>query len=661
MRRPVIICLIWILMNDSLSMAQERLNIDSLLAELKTVQEDTNKVKLLFSLGQQFEGTQPDSAISYYEKALQLSKNLDYTRGVISYYTNVTYVYNLLGKYDTSLVLNLQGLEIARAYGSVERIIACKNNVAASYYYLEDYEQAAKYYIQVLEMLKRNRDEERISLLYSNLANIFQEAGEYETAYLYADSSVVLSRKSENPYGLLYALNAESNALVQLSRYDEARDDLEEGISLSKKVNDNYTLNTFILNLADLYLKTGKTEEVYPLYREALQLAGSIEDKKGIIISYRGLGYYFLNKKNFRLAEHYAQLSLQTAKRNNFMGEMQKGYMLVSDLAIATGRTGEYNRMRMLSDSIGAVVMNDKILKSIHNLEIKYSAEQKEREIENLNTESELQKLEIRKKQLLLLSMIGILFTAALTFVFLLRGNRQKQRILEQEKEIQKRRIAELEFEKQLVASEAILKGQEEERTRLARDLHDGLGGMLSGIKFSFSRVKENLIMTPENQGAFDRSLEMLGSSILELRQIAHNMMPESLLKFGLDTALSDFCTEFNKSGTIRVTYQSFGLDSLAAGQTTLITIYRIVQELLNNVRKHASATEAIVQLVLSEKTLTVTVEDNGKGFDTGTLDRVNGIGWKNIISRVEYLNGTWDMQSEPGKGTAVNIEIKMS
>lgn len=648
-------------MNDSLSMAQEHLSTDSLLAELKTAQEDTNKVKLLFSLGQQYEGTKPDSAITYYEKALQISKNLDYTRGVISYYTNVTYVFNLLGKYDTSLVLNLQGLDIARTYGSVERIIACINNVATSYYYLEDYEQATKYYIQAIEMLKRNRDEDRISLLYSNLANIFQEAGEYETAYLYADSSVVLSRKSENPYGLLYALNAASNALVQLSRYDEARDDLEEGISLSKKVNDNYTLNTFILNLADLYLKTGKTEEVYTLYREALKLAASIEDKKGIIISYRGLGYYFLNKKNYKLAEHYAQLSLQTARGNNFMSEMQKSYMLLSDLAIATGRTGEYNRMRMLSDSIGAIAMNDKILKSIHNLEIKYSAEQKEREIENLNTESELQKLELRKKQLLLLSMMGIFFTAALTFVFVLRGNRQKQRILEQEKEIHKRRIAELEFEKQLVASEAILKGQEEERTRLARDLHDGLGGMLSGIKFSFSQVKENLIMTPKNQSAFDRSLEMLGSSILELRQIAHNMMPESLLKFGLDTALSDFCTEFNKSGTIRVTYQSFGLDSLVADQTTLITIYRIVQELLNNVRKHASATEAIVQLVLSEKTLTVTVEDNGKGFDTGTLDQVNGIGWKNIISRVEYLNGTWDIQSEPGDGTAVNIEIKIN
>jgi signal transduction histidine kinase len=640
------------------SEAQEHLDSDSLSAELSRAEDDTNKVRLLISLGQQFEGTRPDTSIMYYEEALGLSRKLGYTRGVISYFTNVTYVYNLLGRYDTSLVLNLQGLEIAKAYGAMDRVIACINNVATSYYYLEDYEQAMAYYLQALDLVKKSHDESRISMLYTNLSNIYHDTREYGTAISYADSSVTLARAAKDSFGLLYALNAKSSALISSGRYTDAKNVLTEGIALSRVVNDNYTLNAFLLNLAGLHLKTGEAEAAEPLYSEALKLARAIDDRKGITISYRGLGYYYLNRKDFRQADYYTRKSIEFARKGNFMAELQKGYLLLSDLALASGRMKDYNNLRMVSDSIETAVMNDDIIKSIHNLEIKYSAEQKEQEIESLSHKTELQKLTIRKKQLLLLSLAGILFTVALSFIFVWFGSRQKRRILEQEKEIRERRIAELEIEKQLVASEAILKGQEEERTRLARDLHDGLGGMLSGIRFSFSQVKENLVMTPENQSAFDRSLEMLGSSIQELRHIAHNMMPESLLKFGLDTALRDFCTEFNKSGTISVTYQSYDLENMVAGQTTLVTVYRIVQELLNNARKHASASEAFVQLVFSDNTLTVTVEDNGRGFDTDLLLRANGIGWKNIRSRIEYLGGSWDIQSEPGKGTAVNIVI---
>ena len=118
-----------------------------------------------------------------------------------------------------------------------------------------------------------------------------------------------------------------------------------------------------------------------------------------------------------------------------------------------------------------------------------------------------------------------------------------------------------METEKKLTATEAVLKGEEQERTRLAKDLHDGLGGMMSGIKYSLQTMKKNLIMTPENQQAFERSMDMLDSSINEMRRVAHNMMPEALVKFGLDTALNDFCDDVNQSGALQVSYQSIGMD----------------------------------------------------------------------------------------------------
>ena len=206
-----------------------------------------------------------------------------------------------------------------------------------------------------------------------------------------------------------------------------------------------------------------------------------------------------------------------------------------------------------------------------------------------------------------------------------------------------------------------MLKGEEQERTRLAKDLHDGLGGMLSGIKYSMNTMKGNLIMTPDNAQAFERSMEMLDNSIREMRRVAHNMMPEALVKFGLDTALKDFCNDINQSGALKINYQSFGMESGIIDQTTAITVYRIVQELINNTIKHAGAKEAIVQLTRTNGQLAITVEDDGKGFDTALLQRSKGIGWSNIQNRVDFLKGKLDVKAQPNKGTSVLIEINVS
>jgi len=255
------------------------------------------------------------------------------------------------------------------------------------------------------------------------------------------------------------------------------------------------------------------------------------------------------------------------------------------------------------------------------------------------------------KKNSLNILLIGSAVTILIISLLSYRNYKQKQKL-------QQQRINELETEKKLAATDAVLKGEEQERTRLAKDLHDGLGGMLSGIKYSFQTMKGNLIMTPDNQQAFERSMDMLDSSIQEMRRVAHNMMPEALVKFGLDTALNDFCNDINQSGALQITYQSIGMEKAEIEQTTAITIYRIVQELINNTMKHASAQTAIVQVSKREKEISITVEDDGKGFDTAILQQAKGIGWNNIQHRVEYLKGTLDVQSEHGKGTSVQIEF---
>ena len=171
--------------------------------------------------------------------------------------------------------------------------------------------------------------------------------------------------------------------------------------------------------------------------------------------------------------------------------------------------------------------------------------------------------------------------------------------------------------------------------------------------------MKSNLIITPENAIAFDKSIAMLDQSIKELRMIAHNMMPEALVKFGLDTALKDFCESINQNTPLQLTYQSYDLSDDTIAKNMSSSIYRIVQELVNNILKHANAKTALVQLIKKEDKLSIAVEDDGKGFDTADLKNNGGSGYTNLQNRVTYIKGVMNVHSVIGNGTSVTIEIQ--
>ena len=312
---------------------------------------------------------------------------------------------------------------------------------------------------------------------------------------------------------------------------------------------------------------------------------------------------------------------------------------------------GQYYAIKSngLSDSI----LNEAIQKNTLEIEKKYESEKKELQIVKLEANRKVQQFLIKQKNTLNYILIGAAISLFLVTMLSYRNYQQKQKIHQQ-------KITDLETQQQLFATEAVLKGEEQERTRLARDLHDGLGGMLSGIKYSFNTMKGNLIMTQENAQAFERSMDMLDSSIKEMRRVAHNMMPEALVKFGLDTALKDFCNDINLTGVLRISYQSINIENVMFEQTTAIAVYRIVQELINNTIKHAGAQNAIVQLTKADNTLTLTVEDDGKGFDKNILNFSKGIGWNNIQNRVDFLKAILDVKTEKEKGTSVLVEIKL-
>jgi two-component system NarL family sensor kinase len=291
-------------------------------------------------------------------------------------------------------------------------------------------------------------------------------------------------------------------------------------------------------------------------------------------------------------------------------------------------------------------------------LDAKYSLNEKQAQIDALNKQREIQQLTLKQRNTMNWALSSLVLVTALTGFLYNRNYRQKKKLLQANTLLQQQRIQELEKERKLLAARGVLQGQVDERTRLAKDLHDGLGSILSSAKYSFANMKETLLITPPTALAFDRSMGMLDQSITELRRIAHNMMPEALVKLGLDSALRDFCHSVDQSGALHLTYQSFEIEESSISSLTAGAVYRIIQELVNNILKHAHATTALVQLVRKGDTLSVTVEDNGRGFLASILETSDGTGYLNLRNRVEYLNGTIDIQTAPDKGTSVNIEI---
>ncbi len=626
------------------SNAQVLMNKDSLLKLLPGIKEDSAGAEFYINLGQQYEGGEPETAKFYYRKAGLISERINYKLGVLKYIFNYTYMLNMQGHFDSGLALNLHSVDVARKLNDSILLGKALFNAGTSYRMLSQYETAVAFYEEGKMIFSKKgstdlnaKGNDILQMLYYNLEN-------YDKAIAYGEAAVTYLRTTDDSVWLGIALNNLGMNYTQKRMYNKAKDVWKESLAIGKRIGNIEMEASCMLNLGDLYMKSGNYAVLNTYYAKALELYTALEAYEGIAVSLRGFSYYYFFQKDFQTAKQYADKSLAIVNEHNLLFEKKKTLESLAHIHFALqdikGGQQYLEQATIIADSI----ISERIRKNTIELEKKYETVRKDAQIK-------LQQSDLKRKSTINYILIGSAAALLIIIVLGYRNYRHKQKL-------QQQRINELETEKQLAATEAVLKGEEQERTRLAKDLHDGLGGMLSGIKYSFNTMKGNLILTPENAQAFERSMDMLDSSIKEMRRVAHNMMPEALVKFGLDTALKDFCNDINQSGALQVTYQSVGMDSATVDQTTAITIYRIVQELINNSIKHAAAQHAIVQLSNGEGQLSVTVEDDGKGFDTAVLKAAKGIGWSNIQNRVEFLKGRLDVNAAPGKGTSVLIEL---
>jgi two-component system NarL family sensor kinase len=304
--------------------------------------------------------------------------------------------------------------------------------------------------------------------------------------------------------------------------------------------------------------------------------------------------------------------------------------------------------------------LNDSVSKSqlkndVHALEIKYRDAEKQKEINALKAQRVQESLAAKNARLMnwLLGSASLFLLVVLVFALMIyRGNKK---LLAQKELSYQQHLNEMEQEQQLKFSQAVLQGEEQERRRLARDLHDGLGGMLAGAKINLSAQIEDTF-SQNQRTELEKITLQLDHSVTELRRIAHNMMPVNLLKFGLTTALKDLCESLMSDNT-HIDFQALGIEDSLREEVQL-HIYRIVQELLSNAVRHAHAGNIILQCSQNDHLFFITQEDNGKGFDLATASNAKGIGLSNIKNRVGFLKGKIDIDSVPNEGTTINIEL---
>ncbi|MEE9439129.1 MAG: sensor histidine kinase [Saprospiraceae bacterium] len=199
-----------------------------------------------------------------------------------------------------------------------------------------------------------------------------------------------------------------------------------------------------------------------------------------------------------------------------------------------------------------------------------------------------------------------------------------------------------------------MLEGQESERNRIAKDLHDGLGGLLSSVKAHFGMIQSE-IHKIESLNIYDKAQTMMDNACDEVRRISHNLMPPLLESQGLVVAVSNMMTNYEASHDVTCKLDIRNMDERLP-ETIEIFAYRICQELLNNISKHASASHIEISMYGLHDCVQIIMEDDGKGF---LMDEINdGLGLVSIKSRIEYLNGEIEIDSILNKGTTITMTI---
>jgi len=610
--------------------------------------------ELLFTADRSLKSNRPDSARYMATLAWEQSAGIGYIQGIAHSLNTIGVALQQQGLHDSAIAYFDRSLTFAQKTGNKRNLYRLHLNLGTSYFHTGKYGSVLEHYLLALKQMERNNSVYTAGdsvALYCNIGIVWARLKAFDQSYQTLSEALEIAERAQDTLHLgdVYARIGEAHLLRQ--DWKGARNYYIKGLELSGKYNRTGSRIEILNSLAHLSLEEKNMEEAYIYTKEAMKLLQYEPDNYVYsgLHALHNLGMYYLERKQYRQAEAVLYPTLKRAEESGYKDIIPHMESDIARLYAATGRH-ELAYKHMLHYAMQKDTIFEEERSRSLDIWMKARMHEKDKELMAKQLFIARQENQLQSKNFLMIAVVaGSLLLIALFLAFL-RSYRNKQKL-------QQSVIARLQQEQEISQLKAHVRGEEQERNRLARELHDGIASHLWAIKLNVDSLRQQEGWSGAGQRELSAIYKQLEDTTLEVRKTAHNLMPDLLLEEGLATALASFCERIGKQTDLEVDFMEYGIIP-RMDEEIEISIYRMIQELVQNALKHAKgATALLVQISCTGNLLNITVEDNGIGF-SGNCTTQEGIGLRYIRKRVAALQGHMDVQSQPSKGTTIYIEF---
>ncbi|MCB9298549.1 MAG: tetratricopeptide repeat protein [Lewinellaceae bacterium] len=599
--------------------------------------------------------TDKERAVSYLREGLvwaEVLKDPDKAGAVCEELYNQ---YRYAGQNDSAEVYFQAFIRIKEEQGDTIELIGDYSAYGGYQEGLGRYTVAQKHLIRALQLAEAVRDTFSMMGLYTHIGAVFKAQRDWDSALSYARKAARFARSRNMPGIEAANLKNQADILVETGRPAAAIPDYRRALGLFLQLNNPISAAEVQISLLNLkekgYPAAGQDAgEAIRILREALAVRKKINDRPNMLHTQLVLARLELWQGRYARAEALLQEALRWSSDMDSQNSRAEAYSLLARTRAATGDFQNAYRYqeqhRILQDSI----LSRQNITLIQELEVKYQAEKKDRALAERQARAEQLEAEVQKKyyQVVLLavgSTLASLVAGLLFFLFRYNKRLHLHRLQLIRKEQEARRL------------QAAIEGEEKERKRLARELHDGLGAVLATAKMQISALAD-YVPAVQLSHSYAKAGNLIDEACRSVREISHNLTPDILEQHGLEFALQHLCDSTAKAHRIEVDFIPYGLEA-PIPEPASIAVYRITQELLKNITQHAGACSVIVQATVEDGWLLLIVEDDGRGFELHN-GFTGGIGLSNMRSRVAYLGGRLDIDTAPEQGSTFSVEIPL-
>lgn len=666
--------------------AQNLEKIESLKAKLLKESDQEKVVDRLNDIAWEFRVLK-DSCEVYLKQAIDFSEGIGYEKGKGDAFVIYGVLRRNAGEYVEAEKSFRQALQIREKLGKLGPIVSVYNHLGTVCRFKGKFRQAITFYDKGLAITDETVKARDRNKLVNGLAICYLRLGEYQRALTNNLKDVANRKEMGDRKGLAASLLTSGNIYHKIKNYVQAEKSFKESLKIVEDLNIKDDMARAHLNLGVIFYEQKQTRKSIYHYQEALTLKSVIEaDVLANLYKNLGAAYFELNQPDstkffyekssdilsstdnvrglseieYALGAFHAEQGQQQAALNHFNQALE--VLKVNKLSNPTIELSIIDRLSQLYNEIGEYELAFQWKELYENLKdslntlilgaanYKSNYEEQQRKIEKIESELEIQQLQKMKIIYLLIGIALFLIFGATVALMTLRQRRRKRET--------EREIDDLLRDQEINNNYARIEGQDEERRRIAQDLHDRLGSMLSTVKLYFSALDNKMdLIRLENREQYSKANQLLDEACDEVRKVSHDLHSGVLKKFGLKAQLEELAETINETKQIelRLLTHKFG-DRL---ETKLeVNIYRIIQELIGNALKHARASILSVQLNRFGEIIHILVEDNGVGFSEELVSEKGGLGLSGVKSRVEALNGKMNIDSTAGRGTTITIDI---